>query len=175
MRECRDILMFEINCSENFSHTLAFVVRISFQLMGMADRGYLPPIFSTRSRHGTPTYGIILGTMVIVLMTLSDFEALIEMLNFQYAISLLMEYAAFLKLRWSRPDLVRPYRIPLGTAGCALLFTPPIVLTLIIMMLASTTTLVFSLAVNAFGIVLYRCMRKHRKAYENLAAAEVPA
>lgn len=48
--------------------------------MGMADRGYLPPIFSIRSRHGTPTYGIVLGAVVIVLMTLSDLEGLIEML-----------------------------------------------------------------------------------------------
>eukprot|EP00977_Amphora_coffeiformis_P004873 scaffold1048_cov90-Amphora_coffeaeformis.AAC.6 len=78
--------------------------------MGMADRGYLPHIFSKRSRHGTPTYGILLGATVIILMTLSDLEGLIEMLNFQYAISLMMEYCAFLKLRVSHADMHRPYR-----------------------------------------------------------------
>ena len=140
--------------------------------MGMADRGYLPHIFSKRSRYGTPTYGILLGTVVIVLMTLSDFEGLIEMLNFQYAISLMMEYCAFLKLRVSHADMHRPYRIPFGIAGCILLFIPPICMTLLIMSLASTFTLFFSLAVNVFGIVLFQCSKERKKKYEHLAVAE---
>ena len=38
----------------------------AYQLLGMAERGLIPAIFGIRSSHGTPTYGIILGTMVIV-------------------------------------------------------------------------------------------------------------
>lgn len=76
----------------------------AFQLMGMAERGFVPKIFATRSRHGTPTYGIILGVAVIVCMVSFDLEQLIEMLNFNYAIALLLEYAAFLKLRVSNAD-----------------------------------------------------------------------
>jgi len=94
----------------------------AFQLMGMADRGYLPKSFSERSRHGTPTYGLLLGTAVIVAVGLSDLDKLIEMLNFNDALSVLFEYAAFFKLRVSRPDLARPYRIPLNTLGCVLFF-----------------------------------------------------
>lgn len=76
----------------------------AFQLMGMADRGFVPSIFSTRSRHGTPTYGIVLGVAVIVALGSFDLDKLIEMLNLNYAIALLMEYAAFLKLRVTNPD-----------------------------------------------------------------------
>lgn len=76
----------------------------AYQLMGMADRGFLPKIFSTRSRFGTPTYGIVLSVAVIILMGNFDLERLIEMLNLNYSVSLLMEYAAFLKLRISKPD-----------------------------------------------------------------------
>lgn len=149
--------------------------------MGMADRGYLPAIFSIRSRHGTPTYGILLGTMVIVLMTLSDLDGLIEMLNFQYSISLIMEYAAFIKLRIAQPDMHRPYRIPLGTVGCILLFIPPVVMTLIIMALASWSTLLFSLVVNVAGLGIYwvRNGRASKLSYEhvvtNTATTGVPA
>jgi amino acid transporter len=96
----------------------------AFQLMGMADRGHVPKLFSQRSRHGTPTYGIMLGTAVIVVMGTSNLDTLIEMLNFNYAISLLMEYCAFIKLRISAPNLIRPYRIPLSTT--AALFAPPV-------------------------------------------------
>jgi amino acid transporter len=76
----------------------------AFQLMGMAERGFVPKIFGARSRHGTPTYGILLGVIVIVAMGTFNLDKLIEMLNFNYAISLLMEYAAFIKLRVSKPN-----------------------------------------------------------------------
>jgi amino acid transporter len=57
----------------------------AFQVMGMADRGYLPGIFSTRSQYGTPTYGILLGLTIVLLMSVSDLESIIELLNFNYA------------------------------------------------------------------------------------------
>ena len=76
----------------------------AFQLMGMAERGFVPKIFATRSRHGTPTYGIILGVAVIVAMAQFNLEELIEMLNFNYALALLLEYAAFMRLRIARPE-----------------------------------------------------------------------
>jgi amino acid transporter len=128
----------------------------AYQLMGMAERGYVPAIFAHRSQHGTPTYGIILGTMVIiVLVTLSDLSQLIEMLNFNYAIALLMEYAAFIKLRISHPDLHRPWRLPFNTVGCILLFIPPFACTLFLLSLANYQTYIFSICVNTIGVLLY--------------------
>ncbi len=76
----------------------------SFQLMGMAERGYLPKIFQKRSRYGTPTNGIILGTLVIIVFGCADFGQLLELLNANYAIALLLEYAAFVKLRLYHKD-----------------------------------------------------------------------
>lgn len=66
---------------------------------GMAERGFLPDIFKTRSKYGTPTVGIIVGTIVIILFGWADFGMLLELLNVNYALSLLLEYAAFVKLR----------------------------------------------------------------------------
>jgi len=71
----------------------------AFQLMGMAERGYLPKIFQTRSKYGTPTAGIVFNTLVVVAFCSADFGQLLELLNSVYALSLLMEYAAFVKLR----------------------------------------------------------------------------
>jgi len=132
----------------------------SFQLMGMAERGHVPSIFARRSRHGTPTGGIILGTAVIVAMGLSNLDKLIEMLNFNYAISLLMEYCAFIKLRISRPELHRPWRCPLSTFGCVLLFIPTFGFTLAILLLADYTTYFFSVGVNLVGILLYMARKR---------------
>jgi amino acid transporter len=57
----------------------------AFQVMGMADRGYLPKIFSTRSRYETPTYGILLGLVIVLMMSMGNLASIIEMLNFNYA------------------------------------------------------------------------------------------
>ena len=77
----------------------------SYQLMGMAERGHLPPVFATRSKKfGTPTVGILMCTIVIILLSIADFSQLVELLNFNYAIALLMEYCAFVKLRLTRKD-----------------------------------------------------------------------
>ena len=84
----------------------------ALQLLGMAERGFVPKIFATRSKHGTPTYGILLGTCIIVLLAVSRLDKLIELLNFNYAISLMMEYAAFIKLRISKPE--GEFRISFG-------------------------------------------------------------
>lgn len=76
----------------------------AYQLLGMAERGLIPKIFSRRSKFGTPTYGIILGTLIIIALCATNFDALVEMLNFYYCLNLLLEYAAFIKLRISQPD-----------------------------------------------------------------------
>jgi amino acid transporter len=127
----------------------------AFQLMGMADRGHVPKLFSIRSVHGTPTFGIILGTAVIVVMGVSHLDQLIEMLNFNYSISLLIEYAAFLHLRFTRPDLPRPWKIPLGKWGCVLFMLPTISMTLLLLALASYTTYWFCLGVNFVGLAMF--------------------
>ncbi|KAL3915587.1 MAG: hypothetical protein SGILL_005579, partial [Bacillariaceae sp.] len=128
----------------------------AYQLCGMAERGFVPEVFSRRSRHGTPTYAILLGVTVIVVMgNLVDLEAIIEMLNLNYAISLIMEYGAFVKLRMSKPQVHRPFRIPFGTAGCIALLSLPVTATLAVILVASYKTLAFSVVVNLIGVLLY--------------------
>jgi amino acid transporter len=149
-----------------FSNIAMFQAELSsdaFQLMGMADRGHLPKIFSKRSAHGTPTWGLIVGTAVIVVMGVSDLDQLVEMLNFNYAISLLLEYAAFFKLRISKPDLERPYRIPLNTFGCAILFFPAIAATLLVMSLATFATFYFALGAWITGYLIFYAKKRSQR------------
>ncbi|KAL7578693.1 hypothetical protein ACA910_009831 [Epithemia clementina (nom. ined.)] len=128
----------------------------AFQLMGMAERGYLPRIFATRSWHGTPTYGILVGLIVIIVMTcISDLDDLIEMLNFNYSLALLLEYGAFLWLRISRPNLERPYRVPLNTFGCFVVFSPTVLAIVAVISLASWRTMVFGIMVNIVGFLIF--------------------
>jgi len=127
----------------------------AFQLMGMADRGHIPNIFARRSRYGTPTYGIMLGLFVILLMDfVSDLDQLIEMMNLNYAASLLMEYAAFFQLRIKRPELERPYRIPFGTVGCLVFFAPSLLGIVIVMLIAGMASYIMFFSILTLGILL---------------------
>jgi amino acid transporter len=71
-----------------------------------------------------------------------------------------MEYAAFFKLRISRPELERPYRIPLNTFGCAIFFLPAVACTLAVMLLATYSTILFAVASYVTGLAVFYC--KHR-------------
>jgi len=137
----------------------------AYQIMGMAERGFLPQIFSRKSsKYGTPIYGIMLGVGVILLMNMSSsLTHLIEMLNFNYALSLLLAFMAFLKLRISKPELHRPYRIPLPTWGCVILLIPPILSILIIMMLASWTTICFCLGTIILSMIMWTFQQQNKK------------
>jgi len=137
----------------------------AFQLMGMADRGYVPKILGKRSVHGTPTYGIAIGTFIVVVMGVSDMTSLIEMLNFSYSISLLLEYAAFIKLRFSASDIPRPYKVPLNAFGCCLMLTPTVLLTFLVMSMATPKTYIFSLGVVILGFLLL-CFNRRPKSHD---------
>jgi amino acid transporter len=97
----------------------------AFKIMGMAERGYLPKCFEARSKYGTPTAGILTNTIVIIAFSCADFGQLLELLNCTYAISVLLEYAAFVKLRLCHKELQRPYRIPIPDWASILLVFPP--------------------------------------------------
>lgn len=76
----------------------------------MAERGYLPRVFAMRSNFGTPVIGIMLSSIGIVTMLMFDFMQIVELLNAVYCLAELMEFAAFIKLRWKHPDFKRVYK-----------------------------------------------------------------
>lgn len=96
----------------------------SYQVQGMAERGFLPKVFATRSRHDTPTLGIILSSAGIVMLANFNFQEIVELLNSVYCVAELLEFAAFLWLRIKLPHLYRPFRVPLPTWAAALMLLP---------------------------------------------------
>ncbi|PAN21555.1 hypothetical protein PAHAL_3G476100 [Panicum hallii] len=127
----------------------------SFQLLGMAEMGMIPAIFARRSKHGTPTFSILCSATGVVILSFMSFQEIIEFLNFLYGLGMLVVFAAFVKLRVKNPDLPRPYRIPVGTAGAAVMCVPPVVLITTVMCLASARTVIVNAVVVAAGVALY--------------------
>eukprot|EP00958_Prasinococcus_capsulatus_P020846 scaffold2761_cov391-Prasinococcus_capsulatus_cf.AAC.11 len=75
-------------------------------------------------RFGTPTYGILLSALGVVVLGPLSFGSVVEMLNFLYCIAALLEFSAFVWLRHKRPDLQRPFKVPLGTVVGGLPWEP---------------------------------------------------
>ena len=74
-----------------------------------------------------------------------------------------------MKLRISKPDIERPYRIPLNTFGYMCLFAPTILLTLLVLGLATYTTYIFVLCVNLLGFFVLHAKKQseHRHREQN--------
>jgi amino acid transporter len=95
----------------------------------MAVDGWLPSTLASRSpRTGTPTSSVVLGGALSALFLGVGLKRLVEIYVLLYGLALLLEFAALVALRLREPDLRRPFRIPGGAAGCALLAVPPVVL-----------------------------------------------
>jgi amino acid transporter len=127
----------------------------SFQLLGMGEMGMLPKVFAKRSKYETPILGILFSASGVIFLSWMSFQEIVEFLNFLYCIGMLLEFAAFVWLRWSQPGLLRPYRVPLGTVGVTVMSVPATGLLLIVMCYASWKTVVVSVGLLILGFVTY--------------------
>ncbi|CAL9089485.1 unnamed protein product [Musa textilis] len=134
----------------------------SFQLLGMSEMGMLPAIFAERSKYGTPTISILCSATGVILLSWMSFQEIVEFLNFLYSLGMLLEFAAFIKLRIKKPDLHRPYKIPVETFGAVIICVPPTILLVIVMCLASMRTFIVSGSVMLGGFLLYPAIEHMR-------------
>jgi len=138
----------------------------SYQLQGMAERGFLPLALARRSAHGTPTLGIVLSSLGVLMLSCLSFVEIVELLNAIYCMAELLEFAAFVWLRVSRPDLPRPYRVPLPTWGCVAMLLPASLLLLYVLAMPFLALDVPTMAATSgavvLGLVLYPLLQAAR-------------
>eukprot|EP00882_Tetradesmus_deserticola_P016009 GHRQ01017077.1.p1 GENE.GHRQ01017077.1~~GHRQ01017077.1.p1 ORF type:complete len:485 (+),score=158.81 GHRQ01017077.1:249-1703(+) len=131
----------------------------SYQLQGMAERGFLPKCLARRSKHGTPTVGILLSSLGVVCLGFFSFVDIVEMLNAVYCLAELLEFAAFVRLRMVAPALPRPYRVPLPTWGLVLMLLPASLLLVVILLIPlwerNYTMICTTTGAIVLGCVLY--------------------
>lgn len=137
----------------------------SYQLLGMGERGMLPQVFAYRSKYGTPVLGILCSATGVLLLSWMSFQEIIECLNFLYCLGMLLEFAAFIRLRMKQPELPRPFYIPLGTVGITILLIIPSVFLILVMAIASMKTVVFAVLISVVGFLAHPAleyMKEHR-------------
>jgi APA family basic amino acid/polyamine antiporter len=97
------------------ANTVLFLLLTSSRLMyGMAASGSLPRLVGVvHSKRRTPWVATLLAVGVAaVFALLGDIEAIAQLSNFAILTAFLVVNAALIRLRYTRPDLARPFRTP---------------------------------------------------------------
>jgi amino acid transporter len=105
---------------------VTWMVGPSKGVLEVAGDGYLPKYMKKQNRHGMPTGTLIvqgaistlLSLAVLFMPTVSGAFWIMSALAAQlYLVMYLLMFAAAIKLRYSQPDVERPYKVPGGKAG----------------------------------------------------------
>jgi len=132
----------------------------AFQVLGMADIGFLPRFCASRSKwFNTPWVGILASTVITLGVSYMNFTDIISSANFLYSLGMLLEFAAFLWLRRKKPELKRPYRVPLRLPGLAIMCLVPSVFLVFIMVIATKTVFLVSGLMTAGGIIWFFALK----------------
>ncbi len=96
-------------------------------LFSLSRAGYLPRWISVTSKNNTPYRALIFGTVIgficAVIINASGGavrQMLLNMSVFGALISYILVMFSYIKLKYSRPDLQRPYASPLGIRGASI-------------------------------------------------------
>jgi amino acid transporter len=107
------------------------------------------------ARFGTPWPAVIASAVLYSAFSAFSFKELIVLNVWLYSISLLVELAAFLRLRRLEPELARPYVVPGGHAGALTVTVLPGACALLAMATAGVLNTVVGVAVALTGPVVY--------------------
>ena len=121
----------------------ALLLAFSRVPLAMAVDGLLPAALARTDARGTPRGAVLFAAVCYSVFTLLPFAQLVVADSLLYALAMFLEFGALLMLRRREPGLRGPFRIPLSTAGVAVLATLPLTV-----FLAATG---FSLAGGEYG------------------------
>ncbi|KAL1540943.1 putative polyamine transporter [Salvia divinorum] len=132
----------------------------AYQVLGMAELGFLPKWFGVRSKwFDTPWVGIAVSTAIAVGVSFMSYTDIVSSANFLYSLGMLLEFAAFLYLRVKMPKLKRPYKVPLAPAVLVVMCLVPSVFLVYIMVIAKKTVYIVSAGMTAAGVAWFFLMR----------------
>jgi amino acid transporter len=151
--------------------------RIPFALAG---DGFLPKsVTKLHPRFKTPTVAIVIQALICSVLALSAFGSLVAIDVTIYACALLLEFASLIAMRIKRPDLERPFKVPGGWLGVALITLLPlfVIVTAVyfqVLDVGPIQGIGWAAAGLATGPIMYYVLRpsKRRKGVDNVVDLE---
>jgi len=154
-----------INGAGMFNPLMMSYSRVPF---AMAEDGLMPKALLLRNRRGVPWVSVLFCAATWALALRFSFERLISIDLVLYGGSLLLEFVALVVLRLREPELVRPFRVPGGTAGAVAAGIGPALLIAFAIYAARNehvlglNALLFAATVGATGAAVYGVVRLTR-------------
>ncbi|XP_047319482.1 probable polyamine transporter At3g13620 [Impatiens glandulifera] len=128
----------------------------AYQVVGMTEIGILPKCFGRRSSYfHTPWLAILMATAVCIGASFLDFTEIVASANFLYSLGMILELAAFYRLRMKYPKMNRPYRVPMNLVGLLIVFIAPVIFLVVIMVIADKVVYLISGIITVFAIGWY--------------------
>jgi amino acid transporter len=127
----------------------------------LAKERLLPQAFARVTQNGVPWLSVLLCAVAWGLAVQMSFERLISIDLVLYGASLVLEFVALVALRIKEPEMVRPFRVPGGTAGAVVAGIGPALLIGFAMWaardekMAGMPALAFAALLAACGPVIY--------------------
>jgi amino acid transporter len=136
-------------------------------MQGVASLGMAPAFLKLEHpKYATPHMAIYVNCIFIVFINwFLQFGAIVELDSFLYACKLILEFCAFLYLKYSEPNMVRPYQVPYGTTGAWLVSLPPMCLAMTMLFMASSRTIYLASAATLAGTCLYVLINNSENPY----------
>ena len=131
---------------------LPFVLARDHQLPGAFTR--------IHERYGTPWIAVVVSAAIYAGCAAFSFRELIILNVWLYSLSLLVELAAFVRLRLAEPGLPRPARVGGGTSGMLVVALLPTLFALLAMATAGWRNTLAGLVVAATGPAVYYALRR---------------
>ncbi len=114
-------------------------------------------------RFGTPWVAVIVSAVFYAAFTAFSFKELIVLNVWLYSLALVLELAAFVWLRVVEPEMARPWRVPGGLAGAAVVVVFPAVFVIGAAVTAGWRTTVVGLIGAATGPIAYALLSRRSR------------
>jgi amino acid transporter len=121
-------------------NSLLCVAAQELRAMGKPHLLGIQPLTRRHSRFKTPLLAILVCSVCVAALSLLPFVNLVQIDNVLYSVIMLLEYSSLIKLRYSAPNMVRPYRISQSNAVTIAFVSVPMLFCVYIIV----STLVFS-------------------------------
>lgn len=109
-----------------FGQICSWIAGPSKGILAVARNGYLPPFFQRVNRHGVQTNILLIQALVVTALsfvfllmpTVSSSYWILTVLTAQlYLVMYILLFISAIRLRYSKPDVPRPYKVPGGKWG----------------------------------------------------------
>jgi amino acid transporter len=116
------------------------------------------------AQTGAPWVAVVLSSLCYSAFAVFSFKELIVLNIWLYSIALILEFAAFVALRYREPRLHRPWRVGGGAVGMWLVAGLPTALSLLAMATAGWTNTLAGVIAALTGPLVYLAFRGRRPA-----------